>query len=266
MQLTKLHDPENGQMRVVGFMSGSGSNLRKLLEEEARLERERGKSPYRIVGVATDEPNSNALQIANEHGLEFYSHSLEGFYTREGCEDLRNLEVRAKYDEGHANFVRGSGATVTVFAGYMRIATSVLRDAALPINVHPGDLRVVDANGRVYTGDRAVGKAIYKGATKLHAVTHVLTEEVDGGPILMVSNPLAVELPAEYSRERTEAALAFRRQVADAHQDRLKRVGDWEVFPNTLTALADGAYARSEQGILHYKGKPIPNGINIGDL
>ena len=40
MEKTPLYDPHNGVMRIAGFMSGSGTNLRRILEYERELEQE----------------------------------------------------------------------------------------------------------------------------------------------------------------------------------------------------------------------------------
>ena len=38
MTLKELYHPESGRMRVAGLMSGSGSNLRKIIEHDRAIE------------------------------------------------------------------------------------------------------------------------------------------------------------------------------------------------------------------------------------
>ena len=42
MALKELYHSESGRMRIAGLMSGSGSNLRKIIENGKRLEAEEG--------------------------------------------------------------------------------------------------------------------------------------------------------------------------------------------------------------------------------
>ena len=60
--LQKLYNPANGLMRVAGFMSGSGTNLRKIIEYERALIREQAGSPYEVVVIFSDNPESNGMK------------------------------------------------------------------------------------------------------------------------------------------------------------------------------------------------------------
>jgi hypothetical protein len=75
----------------------------------------------------------------------------------------------------------------------------------------------------------------------------------------MISPPLAVELPpgADLS---DPAALG---RVADANQDRLKRAGDWVVFPRTIEEIARGNFGRNEDGTVYYRGEKSPGGVRL---
>ncbi len=56
-------------MRVAGFMSGSGTNLVKILEWQAEQDREPAGSPFRVAVIFTDNPESNAARIGEENGV-----------------------------------------------------------------------------------------------------------------------------------------------------------------------------------------------------
>lgn len=47
------------------------------------------------------------------------------------------------------------------------------------------------------------------------------------------------------------------------HQDRLKKIGDWVIFPKTLESIADGRYSQDEQGDLYFDDKSIPDGVKL---
>ena len=75
----------------------------------------------------------------------------------------------------------------------------------------------------------------------------------------MISPPLNVNLPEGFDlRDRDQVNL-----VSDAHQNRLKEIGDWVIFPRTLEYLADGKYSQDERGNLYFDNKPIPQGLML---
>ena len=81
---------------------------------------------------------------------------------------------------------------------------------------------------------------------------------MDTGPLLMVSDPVTVELP-----EPLESLVADKEKllkVAEEHQQRLKEVGDWIVFPETLEMIAKGRFALDEQKRVYVDGQPAPKG------
>jgi folate-dependent phosphoribosylglycinamide formyltransferase PurN len=127
------------------------------------------------------------------------------------------------------------------------------------VNVHPADLSIVAAQGeRKYVGDHAVLDAIAAGETVLRSSTLWTDEGVDTGPLLMVSGPLAVELP-----EPLDTLLDKKDQlvkVADEHQERLKEMGDWKIFPRTVELIAEGRFALDKDNNVYLDGNPVPQG------
>ncbi len=54
-KLIPLYKPRKEQMRVAGFMSGSGSNLREILKYEKSLK----NSPFNVVMIFSDVEDEN---------------------------------------------------------------------------------------------------------------------------------------------------------------------------------------------------------------
>ena len=75
----------------------------------------------------------------------------------------------------------------------------------------------------------------------------------------MISSPLDVSLPKRFDINNKDQV----NSVSDAHQNRLKEIGDWVIFPKTLEYLADGRYSQDEQGNLYFDDKPIPQGLKL---
>lgn len=261
MKLTKLHDPSKGQMRVVGLMSGSGSNLRRIIEFEKQLEVKIGKPPYKVVAIFSDRFNSSAPQIGKDFDVPVVLRDMTGFYSARD-KPIRDLTVRAEFDAGTVKALAPFEATVAAYAGYMSIATKPLIEAFLGVNVHPADLSIIEGNKRKYATVHAVKKAILAGEKHIRATTHIIEEMVDYGRILMMSAPLEVRLGKNFNPNDEELV----DKVAGENQKRLKEAGDWVIFPKTLLYIAEGMYTRDVNGNLHFYGKPIPNGIKLEGL
>ncbi|MBI4361135.1 hypothetical protein HY572_05175 [Candidatus Micrarchaeota archaeon] len=225
-------------LRVAILMSGKGSVAKSILESE-----ENGRS-YQVVCIFTDNPKSNAKALAKKFKIPCEENDLVAFYKKKG-KPKSDLSLRAEFDSITIRKLRRHDPDVLAFAGYMAIASTVLVNAFLGINVHPADLSIANETGkRKYAGAHAVRDAILAGEKQLRATTHVVSEEVDGGPILMRSNPVAVKLPKGFDpQNKTQVE-----KVALQHQERLKKAGDFVIFPQTLKGIADGTLRPSTNG------------------
>ncbi|HLC52974.1 MAG TPA: formyltransferase family protein [Candidatus Nanoarchaeia archaeon] len=259
MAFNTLYSAENGIMRVAGLMSGSGSNLRKIIEHGREIEARQGRAPYQVVVIFSDNPESNAERIGSDYEIPVMVRDLRAFYDERG-KPKKDLAVRAEFDEGTVKALQPFGAVVAAYAGYMSIATEPLINAFIGVNVHPADLSVMNGEKRKYTGDHAVRDAILAGEKSLRATTHLIESQVDYGRILMISSPLAVNLPVDFDPSNKDQVKA----VAGEHQTLLKEVGDWVIFPRTLEDIATGRYSHDDQGNLYFEERPIPQGLRLG--
>lgn len=260
--LKPLYSPRPGQpMRVAGFMSGSGTNLVKILERQDDLGRVPEGCPYEVVVIFTDNPSSNAAQIAESRGLPLAGEDILAFYRSRGHTTKKDLSLRPEFDRRVLDALRPHSVDAIVLAGYMSVVTAPLLAAfsGRIVNVHPADLCIREGGRRKYTGDYAVRDAILAGESVLRATTHIVREEVDGGELLMVSAPVQVELPEEVGAGKPawpEHRDLWNR-IASEHQERLKRIGDWEILPKTLEWLARGRYSVDEKGRAYLDEEPI---------
>ena len=277
-------------------MSGTGSNARRLLER---------KDPsYEVRLILTDNPASNAARIAREFGVACavadirafcgaqrvaYSPSRSVAYSparsvaSSPVPGLRDPERRAAYDRELAGLLARCGARLAALAGWDWVVGPELCRAFMFVNVHPGDLRVRDGLGRrkyVGLGWVPTAKAILAGERFVHSSTHLVTFELDGGPIARVSRPVPVDLPAGVSAGNIlpegvhlrdvirdinyNGGRSFGGSLLYTHsrkvQERLKEEGDWVEFPATVQRLAElaleGRLARDPQGTIHLDGSP----------
>ncbi len=249
-------------------MSRSGSNLVKIIEHENALSSTKKGSPFTVCCIASDDATSGAVKIGKDCGLPVFLNDVFAYYEARD-KPLNDMDVRREFDGETKRFLDLYGVKCAAFAGYMRIATEKLINPFISVNVHPGDLSVVDGSIRKYTGDDAVEKALRDGARELRSSTILLESaetngkinrlKIDCGKIFMISQPLEVQLDADVGMIEKPTF----KKITDEHQNKLKEVGDWKIFPLTLQYIAEGRYAKDEKGSLYFDGKPVPFGIRL---
>ncbi len=258
MSLVPIHDPGKGVLKLVGLMSGSGTNLRKILEHQKKLEEERGKAPYEVSVIFSDNIKSSALEIAKEYDLPVVVRDIRGFYKMRGLKRM-DLSNRHMFDRETLKALAPYDVKIAIYAGYMSVASEVLISAYLGINVHPGDLSKQKDGKRLWVGDHAVRDAIVAGEKTLSSSTHIIEPQVDGGRLFMISKPLAVELSPGVDLSDKDTA-----KEAERHnQERLKEAGDWLIFPKTIEYIADGRFALDSESAIHFDGEPISQGLKL---
>jgi folate-dependent phosphoribosylglycinamide formyltransferase PurN len=265
MTLTPIFDPkEKGRaMRVAAFMSGSGTNVIRCIERQRALEKEPRGSPFRVVFLFSDRSDgkSGGEQIARDAGIPYISYDIRRFHELKGLQRTTStpegMAARREYDATASRLVDAFGIDLIVLAGYMSYLT-----LNRCVNVHPADLSILTPNGkRRYVGDHAVEDAIASGETSLRSSTIWTDEGVDTGPLLMVSDPLPVELPSPLP-DLLENKLTFRK-VVEEHQKRLKEIGDWNILPLTIEMIARGRFSLDKHGNVYVDGRPFPQGYRL---
>lgn len=267
----KIFDPNRRAkpMRVACFMSGSGTNVVKILENQLR----KGSScPYKVVLIFTDvfDPSNQkcrAQSISSEHKVAYEHNDIMGFYRRRGLESKKDLSLRLEYDKATQQIVEKHDLDLIALCGYMSVVTRPLleRYEDRIVNVHPADLSVRERDRRKYTGLNAVRDSILAGEKKLHSTTHIVRERVDYGEILMRSPPIDVILPRGVTLQdlRRPGNAALVKRIAAEHQTRLKKEGDWVIYPKTLEMLGEGRYAVDGQGNVYVDDVLMPNGLRL---
>jgi folate-dependent phosphoribosylglycinamide formyltransferase PurN len=265
MKITPIFDPRvSGRiMRVAAFMSGSGTNVLRLLEKEKELEQEPGGSPFKIIFIFTDRSDgvSAGEKIALDTGIPYFSYDIRKFYSLKGLKRTsltpEGMAAREEFDSVSSRLIRAFDIDIIALAGYMSYLT-----LNRCVNVHPGDLSMLTPDGkRKYIGDHAVADAIANGETFLRASTIWTDTGVDSGPLLMVSNAIKVELPFPIP-DLLKDRKAFLK-VVDEHQRRLKKLGDWKIFPETVEMIAKGRFSLDENNNVYVDGHPVTQGYRL---
>ncbi len=158
-------------LSVVVLISGSGSNLRALLEAT-----ENPLFGAKIVAVGSDNP-ADGLAHAEHFGVPTFVVSPSSFDTR---------ETWANVLLAHINHFKPD---LVVLAGFMKILPANFVSALTPnlINTHPSLLPA-------FPGAHAVRDALAAGAQVSGVTIHVVDEGVDTGPhIAQASVPVLAE-------------------------------------------------------------------------
>ena len=262
MNLKPFYNPkqESGPMKVAAFMSGSGSYISMLLRREKELIETKGESPFHVVFIFSDRSDGGCQgeKIALENGLPYFSYDIRKFHSIRGINrtvaTADGLRARREFDSIALSLVNAFEINLIALGGYMSFTT--LEGC---VNVHPADLSILTSeNRRKYTGDHAVLDAIVQGETNLRASTLWTDQGVDTGPLLMVSDPVEVNLPEPIDILKENRDLL--NKVVDEHQEILKEKGDWVIFPRTIELIAEGRFAFDDQNRVYVDGVPVPDG------
>ncbi len=187
--------------RVAVLISGRGSNLGALLDGA-----EAPGYPARVALVLSNRPDAAGLDLAARRGVAAR------------CIDHRPFGPdRAAHESAIHAALEEHGIELVCLAGYMRLLTPLLVGAwaGRMLNVHPS---LLPAFPGLDTHARALAQGV-----KLHGCTvHLVTQEVDVGPIL--AQAAVPVLPGD-----TEASLAAR-VLAQEHR----------IYPEALRLHAAG--------------------------
>lgn len=148
-------------LSIVVLISGSGSNLRALLEAC-----DNPLFPAKILAVGADNPAAG-LAHAEEFGVPT-------FVVEPGL-----FESREKWSDVLLSNIKYHNPDLVVLAGFMKVLPAAFVAALSPniINLHPSLLPA-------FPGAHAVRDALSAGANTTGATVHIVDSGVDTGPVL----------------------------------------------------------------------------------
>jgi folate-dependent phosphoribosylglycinamide formyltransferase PurN len=144
---------------------------------------------WRIVVGVTSDPDSEAPGLLEGAGIPALVHDITAFYRARGAR-LSDLGLRRDYDRGTVELLRPFRPDLVVLCGYLHVATAPLLEAhpSRIINVHDSDLAIADGDGLPrYRGLHATRDAIFAGEPETRSTVHLVTQQVDVGPLLVRS-------------------------------------------------------------------------------
>jgi folate-dependent phosphoribosylglycinamide formyltransferase PurN len=265
MGIEAIFDPEKEQrpMNIVGFFSGGASSLVAVLEKQKELKKQ-GLSPFEVVLAFTDDPSASGIKKVSAYGVPIIVNDIEAYHTRQGLPGIRDREkrirmpkekkeeIRLDFDADNMYMIKAviehakynKQPDYCLLSGYMWAFTDNMLHLFRTIqNVHPADLTKRRADGRPrYVGDHAVHLAIKAGETETCSSIHIVTKDVDCGPVIIRSRPLQVVDLSDEIRADSAKFDAF----CSAHQDKMKTACDIPAFLKAVEATAFGHVALSD--------------------
>ena len=194
-------------VRIAVLVSGGGTNLQALIDAQHRGEIPGGE----IAAVIASKPGVYALERAKQAGIPGY------------------VVARADYDSPRAMTValveklRALEIDLVVLAGFMTIITEEMV-SAYPnaiLNVHPA--LIPSFCGQGYYGLHVHEKALEYGVKVSGATVHFVSEECDGGPIVLQK--------AVYVEEGDTPEILQRRIMEPA---------EWVILPRAVALFCQG--------------------------
>lgn len=203
--------------RIVVLISGNGSNLQALLDQS-----EAGQLGGQIAAVISNKADAYGLQRAHEAGIATQVVSNRDYRDRAGF-DAALMQVIDRYQPN-----------LVVLAGFMRILTPefVRHYQGRMLNIHPSLLPR-------YQGLHTHQKAIDAGDKEHGCSVHFVTEELDGGPVVLQARvPIFADDDASTVAERVQ-------------------VQEHAIYPLTVRWFCDGRLVM-QQGQVYLDGALLP--------
>ena len=148
-------------LKLVVLISGTGSNLRALLEAS-----EDAEFPARVVAIGADR-EADGLVLGEEFGIPTFTVPFTAYPDRD------------EWGAALIEQVRQWGADLVILSGLMRLVPPAVVEAFSPslINTHPAYLPE-------FPGAHGVRDALAAGVDRTGASLIVVDNSVDGGPII----------------------------------------------------------------------------------
>ncbi len=202
--------------QIVILVSGRGSNMEAIVEACAA----EGWNA-RVAAVIANRADAAGLAFAREHGIATAVVEHRAYPSREG------------FDAALAEAIEAHAPDVVVLAGFMRVlgAAFVARYTGRLVNIHPS---LLPAFPGLHTHQRAIDA----GCKAAGATVHLVTADLDHGPIL-----IQAVVPVRPGDD--EAALAAR-VLAREHV----------IYPRAVRWMIEGALDVNGGVVTHRGGEP----------
>ena len=241
-------------LRVAAFMSGSGTNVIKLLETPDPA----FEVAFIFSDTATDK--CRGQEIARRFDLPYFAYDVRRFHEKRGLKrsvkTAEGLAARREYDQVAAKLIAG------LRGGPHRPGR--VHELPHPHRGHqraPGGPEPGGRGRRAHLRGRRRGHGRHPGRARRAALLHPVHRPGGG-----LRPPAHGQRPHRRGAARAPGR-ATGRPGAPAPRwptptrSGSNRAGDWVVFPKTVQLIAQGRLGLSEGGVVTLDGEPRPGGV-----
>lgn len=196
--------------RLAFLLSGAGSTLRNLLDRM-----DRGEVPGQVVLAVSDRAEAGGLEHARARGIAV------------AVVDRRVWRGRKAYSAELGKALRACAPDLVVLGGFLTLFDVPPDLAGRVLNVHPSLLPAHGGQGMY--GEHVHRAVLAAGDRESGCTVHVVTDEVDGGPVV-------AQARVRVREGDTPETLAHRVQEAER-----------ELYPHVIAAFLRGDW-RMEHG------------------
>ena len=184
--------PRPGPLRVALLSSRRAPGLSHLLEGDPA----RGRLYELVAAVVSDSRSEVPAQLAKA-AVPCAVHDLRDFCAMRGAR-LADPAVRRVYDAQTVRLLNRFRPQLVLLSGYLHLVTGPLL-AAYPdrlVNLHDADLALPGRDGLPrYRGLRSTYDALAAGEPETRSTAHLVTADLDAGPLLVRSAAFPAHLP-----------------------------------------------------------------------
>lgn len=194
-------------VKIAVLVSGGGTNLQALIDAQHRGEIAGGE----IAAVIASKPGIYALERAGRAGIPSY------IMARQDYDSAQSMTIAL------VERLQSLGIGLVVLAGFMTIITEEMV-AAFPnaiLNIHPS--LIPSFCGQGYYGLHVHERALEYGVKVSGATVHFVSEECDGGPIVL-----------------QKAVTVEEGDTPELLQKRIMEQAEWVILPEAVNLFCQG--------------------------
>lgn len=194
-------------VKIAVLVSGGGTNLQALIDAQHRGEIAGGE----IAAVIASKPGIYALERAGRAGIPSY------IMARQDYDSAQSMTIAL------VEQLQSLGIGLVVLAGFMTIITEEMV-AAFPnaiLNIHPS--LIPSFCGQGYYGLHVHERALEYGVKVSGATVHFVSEECDGGPIVL-----------------QKAVTVEEGDTPELLQKRIMEQAEWVILPEAVNLFCQG--------------------------
>jgi len=243
--------PNSKPMKTVLFLSGSGTNLKAIYNEQVKIQNS-GEKNYGNIGlVFSNVPACRGIDLSRLLGISTVSLSSKRFFKILG-ENPDDEMLRDYYDSAVFSLIEDLvEPDLIILAGYRRRIGQVISNKYKNriINLYPGDI----TKSNLKRGVDASIQAIRNGEKSIKASVFLHRTNNRFGPCILQSKPVSIE--------------GFNENDKDKLNEKIRIEAEWKIFPYVVHELiAKGRVSVDEEDNIYIDNYKIPvNGYQFTD-